>query len=263
MHPILNIAVRIARRCGNILIQYYDRNKNNNEEKELKANLITKIILIIEKTMITMIHKSYPEHSIITYHRKTKILKNTEIIWLINALDGIQNFENNFPHFCISLAVTIRNITQISVIYDPIRNELFTSVKGQGAQLNGYRMRCKNTNMLNNSLIGLIYLYKNQEFQSYFYQIINLLLLNKAQLRCTGCISLDCTYVAMGRLDYLLNCNLTPFTFTAGSLQIKESGGLISDIDGGHNYISSGFILTGNPKLMRTILVKIRELLKK
>ena len=262
MHPILNIAVRIARTCGNILIQHYDRNKINNESKILKHDLIIKIITIIETKIINMINKSYPEHSVITHHKKTKILKNTEIVWIINALDGIQNFENNFPHFCISIAVVIRNITQISVIYDPIRNELFTSVKGQGAQLNGYRMRCKNTNVLKDSLIGLIYPYKNMELKKYFIQIINFLLLNKVNLRCTGCISLDCTYVAMGRLDYLFNCNSKPFLFTSGSLQIKESGGLISDVNGGHNYTSLGLILTGNPKLTRAILVKIRESFK-
>ncbi|AAO26990.1 myo-inositol-1(or 4)-monophosphatase [Buchnera aphidicola str. Bp (Baizongia pistaciae)] len=260
MHPILNIAIRVARKCGNILIQYYDRNKTNNEKQILKKDFITKIIFVLEKTMIDMIHKSYPEHSIITYHKNNKIFKNTEIIWLINALDGIKNFENNLPHFCISIAIIVRKTTQISVIYDPIRNELFTSVKGQGSQLNGYRMRCKSTNTLKRSLVGLVYPCNNSKFQNYFFTIINLLFSHEVKLRCTGCISLDCAYVAMGRLDYLFNGNLIPLLFSSGSLQIKESGGLISDLNGGHDYVSSGIILIGNPKLMRVILVKIREL---
>ncbi|XBC39512.1 MAG: inositol monophosphatase family protein [Buchnera aphidicola (Chaetogeoica yunlongensis)] len=260
MHPILNIAIRIIRKCGNILIQHYDRYKNNNNSEYLKKDFSSKIIITLEKIMINMIHKSYPEHSIVTFHNKIKIMNNEEIIWLINALDGKNNFENYFPHFCITLSVIIRNITQISVIYDPIKDELFTSVKGQGAQLNGYRMRCKNTNILKNSLVGLVYLYDKPNFQNYFYKIINLLISNQVKLRCTGCISLDCTYLAMGRLDYLFNYNLTPYLFIPGFLQIKESGGLISDIYGGHSYDTSKFILTGNSKLMRIILIKIREL---
>ncbi|XBC38423.1 MAG: inositol monophosphatase family protein [Buchnera aphidicola (Floraphis choui)] len=261
MHPILNIAIRAARKGGNVLVQNYDNHKINNEKQIEKQKFIDKMIEISEKSMINIIHQSYPEHIIITKKSKIIEFKISKIIWLINALDGINNFKKNLPHFCVSIAIIIRKVTEISVIYDPLRNELFTSVKGQGAQLNGYRMRCSKTNSLNDSLIGIILSYNKYYLNNNIIKIINLFLLEHVKLRSTGCINLDYSYVAIGRLDFLFNFNIQPFMMAAGSLQAKEAGGLISDLNGGNNYFSLGSVLVGNPKLMRIILIKTREYL--
>ncbi|XBC39475.1 MAG: inositol monophosphatase family protein [Buchnera aphidicola (Nurudea shiraii)] len=260
MHPMLNIAIRAVRKGGSILVQNYDNYKTNNKKKIEKQELITKIIKISEKLMTNIIHKSYPEHIIIT--KTTKNVQNAKlkIIWLINALDGINNFKRNLPHFCVSIAIKIQNITEISAIYDPLRNELFTAVKGQGAQLNGYRMRCNNINSLKNSLIGMTYACNKFDVNTNFLKIFNIFLSRDIKLRFTGCLNLDYSYVAIGRLDFLFNFKIQPFMITAGSLQVKESGGLISDLNGGNNYFASDSVtLIGNAKLMRTILIKIRN----
>ncbi|XBC40993.1 MAG: inositol monophosphatase family protein [Buchnera aphidicola (Nurudea yanoniella)] len=261
MHPILNIAIRAARKGGHILVQNYDNQKINNETQEEKRDVIIKIIEISERLMIEIIHKSYPEHTIITKTRKyVKDTKGPKTIWLINALDGINNFKRNLPHFCISIAITIRNITEISVVYDPLRNELFTAVKGQGAQLNGYRMRCNNINVLENSLIGIIFSHKKHNIDKNFLEIFNMFSLKNIKLRSTGCLNLDYSYVAIGRLDFLFNFNINPFIIAAGSLQVKEAGGLISDLYEENNDFKLGSAtLIGNAKLMRIILTKMRK----
>ncbi|XBC42529.1 MAG: inositol monophosphatase family protein [Buchnera aphidicola (Meitanaphis elongallis)] len=261
MHPVLNIAIRAARKGGDILIQNYDNQKINHEKQIGKREFITKMIKMSEQSMINIIHKSYPEHIVITNKNINIEFKISETIWLINALDGISNFERNLPHFCVSISIIVKKISEISVIYDPLRNELFTSVKGQGAQLNGYRMRCNNISLLNNSLIGIIFSNNKCYLHNNVFQIINAFLLNNVKLRFTGCTNLDYSYIAIGRLDFLCNFNAQLFTIIAGSLQVKEAGGLISDLYGGNNY-SSGSILVGNPKLMRVILTNIRKYLK-
>jgi len=259
MHPILNIAIRAARKGGNILIQNYDKQKVNHEKQIEKRYAISKIIKISETYMTDIIQKSYPKHIIITTKNTNLDFKMSEIIWFINALDGIDNFSKNLPHFCVSIAIIIRNITEISVIYDPLKNELFTSVKGQGAQLNGYRMRCSNVNFLSDSLIGITLSHKKSNFDNNIFEIVNMFLSERVKIRSTGCINLDLSYIAIGRLDFLFNFCANPFSIAAGSLQVRESGGLISDFNGGNNYFTLGSALIGNPKLMRIILVKIRK----
>ncbi|QCI23289.1 inositol monophosphatase family protein [Buchnera aphidicola] len=259
MHPILNIAIRVARKGGNILIQNYDNQKINNDKQIKKQDLIVKMVEISEKLMINIIQKSYPKHIIITKNSKNVAFNMSEIVWLINALDGISNFERNLPHFCVSIAVIIRNITEISVIYDPLRNELFTSVKGQGAQLNGYRMRCNEISSLRNSLIGIIFSYSKCNKSNDIMKVFDSFLIENIKLRSTGCTNLDYSYIAIGRLDFLFNFNIKPFKITSGILQVKEAGGLISDVYGGNNYFALGSILAGNPKLMRIVLTKIRK----
>ncbi|XBC44611.1 MAG: inositol monophosphatase family protein [Buchnera aphidicola (Schlechtendalia peitan)] len=262
MHPVLNIAIRAVRKGGNILIQNYDHQKINHEDQIKKQELTNKVIKMSEQSMINIIRKSYPEHIIFTKKYTHLVFKTSDVVWIINALDGISNFKKNLPHFCISIAIIIRNITEISVIYDPLRNELFTSVKGQGAQLNGYRMRCNSNRFLDNSLIGITISYKQSSFNDKITKIINMFLLRDVEIRSTGCINLDFSYIAIGRLDFLFNFNIHPLVVTAGSLQVKEAGGLISDFNGEANYVSSGSILVGNSKLMREILLKIRTCLK-
>ncbi|MDE5285899.1 MAG: inositol monophosphatase, partial [Buchnera aphidicola] len=100
------------------------------------------------KIIKDIIYKSYPDHIILDKNNYSIIDKNKKIYWIINELDGKNNFSKYLPHFCISIAIIIKGITEISVIYDPIKNDLFTAVKGHGSQLNGYRIRCTNTNTL-------------------------------------------------------------------------------------------------------------------
>ncbi|MBZ2279746.1 MAG: inositol monophosphatase, partial [Buchnera aphidicola] len=94
-------------------------------------------------------------HIILDKNNYSMINENKKIYWVINELDGKNNFSKYLPHFCISIAIIIKGITEISVIYDPIKNDLFTSVKGHGSQLNGYRIRCTNTNTLESIIIAV------------------------------------------------------------------------------------------------------------
>jgi myo-inositol-1(or 4)-monophosphatase len=260
MYPMLNIAVRAARKGGSIIIQNYDTQKHLIENKNhYKENIINKIIQTTHKAIIDIIHKAYPNHFIYTtkYHNT---FKENGVTWIINPLDGINNFEKQFPHFCLSVSVVIKNRTEISVIYDPLKNELFTAIKGQGAQLNGYRMRCSNVNILKNSKIGINFLMdKTYETKNYF-KIIELLLSKNIHLISSGSTVLDLAYLASGRLDGVFNFYLEPRNVLSGELQIRESGGIVSELTGGcYNYLYSKSLVTGNSKFLRVILSEIRH----
>ncbi|HXK00655.1 MAG TPA: inositol monophosphatase family protein [Buchnera sp. (in: enterobacteria)] len=260
MYPMLNIAVRAARKGGSIIIQNYDTHKHLIEHKNhYKDNIINKIIQTTYNTMIDVIHKVYPNHFIYT-KKYYNIFKENSITWIINPLDGINNFEKQFPHFCLSIAVIIKNRTEISVIYDPLKNELFTAIKGQGAQLNGYRMRCSNIHTLENSKIGINFLMNKQYKTKNYFKIVELLLENDIHLISSGSTVLDLAYLASGRLDGVFNFYLEPRNILSGELQIRESGGIVSEITGGcYDYLHSKSLVTGNSKFLRVILSKIRN----
>ncbi|CAL4321994.1 Inositol-1-monophosphatase [Buchnera aphidicola (Eriosoma grossulariae)] len=257
MHPMLNIAIRAVRKGGNFIVQKYDLQKNT-ICKDNNINNLENIIYISEKKIIETISKSYPHHAICT--NKTILNKKfNEIQWIINPLDGITNFSKNIPHFCISIAVQIKNQTEISVIYDPIKNELFTAIKGKGAQINGYRMRCNNVSKLMFSTISINILNQHKSHNLYL-QIMKILLIEKIHFRLSGSNTLDLAYVATGRLDCLFNMNFTPWSFYAGELQLKESGALICDFRGGCNYLQSGISLIGHSKFIRLVFDKIKNI---
>ncbi|XRX42397.1 MAG: inositol monophosphatase family protein [Buchnera aphidicola (Eriosoma harunire)] len=258
MHPMLNIAIRAVRIGGNFMIQKYDIQKHFDPSCNHNKNPFEQTIYISQQKIIKTILKYYPNHLVYTNDViVNNSLNNTK--WIINPLDGSLNFKKNIPHFCISIAIQIKNQTVISVIYDPIKNELFTAIKGKGAQLNGYRMRCNNTSNIIHSSISINFShYKLSNLQLYL-QIIKILLMEKINFRCTGSTTLDLAYVATGRLDCLLNIHFQPWVFCAGELQLKESGAFIYNLTHNNDNKTFQFSLIGNAKLTRLIFDKIKN----
>ncbi|QCI19848.1 MAG: inositol monophosphatase [Buchnera aphidicola (Brevicoryne brassicae)] len=261
MHPMLNIAIRAVRKGGNIIIQNYDTQKFMKEDIEKNKIFIKNIMYKTYKIISEIIYKSYPRHIILNKNENIIFKKNEKTtIWIINELDGKKNFIKNFPHFCISIAVIVKKKTEISVIYDPLRNDLFTAVKGQGSQLNGYRTRCSSINTLKYTTVAVNLPNHIYDQSFYYFEIYKKLILCGISFRSTGSTVLDLAYVAAGRIDCLFDFNLNPSNFIAGKLQVREAGCLISDFTGGHenNNCHSGN-LTSSPKIIRLITEKIRE----
>ncbi|QCI23823.1 inositol monophosphatase [Buchnera aphidicola (Macrosiphoniella sanborni)] len=261
MRPMLNIAIRAVRQGGNFIIQNYDTRKFIKEDQEKKKIFIKNIIYHTNKIISNIIYKSYPHH-IILKNNKDILLNQHEknTIWLINELDGKKNFIKYFPHFCISIAIIIKNITEISVIYDPIKNDLFTAVKGQGSQLNGYRTRCSNINTLDSTTVAIHLPRKMPNHRLSYVQIYQQLILCGISLRCTGSVLLDLAYVAAGKIDGFLDFNLKPTCIIAGALQARESGCLISNFQrtSENNHDCFGNIIS-SPKFIRLITEKIKN----
>ncbi|QCI18825.1 inositol monophosphatase family protein [Buchnera aphidicola] len=257
MHPMLNIAIRAIRKGGNIIIQNYDAQKFIKENIEKKQYFIKQVMYKTYQAISEIIYKYYPSHTIIK--KNTDYIENDKkILWIVNELDGKKNFIKNFPHFCISIAVIIKKNIEISVIYDPIKNDLFTSVRGQGSQLNGYRTRCTNISTLNDTIISTNLIFEQIQSQSYF-EIYKNFVLSGISFRYTGSTLLDLAYVSSGKIDCLIiDCNLLNSTnFIAGQLQARESGCLISHLK--ETSINFTLRLTSSPKFIKLITEKIGE----
>ncbi|WWO97032.1 MAG: inositol monophosphatase family protein [Candidatus Dasytiphilus stammeri] len=252
MHPILNIAIRAIRKASNYLTQRYDKIDVFNQQNNFY--ILSNMLNISKQIIIDVIHQSYPEHVIYSKN----INKSSDIQWIITPLDGVTNFVKKIPHFCMALAIRIKQKTEISVVYDLMRNELFTAVRGQGAQLNGYRLRSSSVvRNINSMIMGTEYSYKKSRQQTNaYFQLIKKMIVQCIEIRSTGSIMLDLAYVAAGRFDgYFLMGIFSIEDISAGLLLIREAGGLVADFNGGHNYVNkNNFIAASNPFHLKSLL---------
>ncbi|ADN76965.1 inositol monophosphatase [Ferrimonas balearica DSM 9799] len=258
MHPMLNIAVRAARNAGNVIARAFeDLDKVEAEQKGLN-DFVTNVDRDAERAIVATIQKAYPKHTIIGEECGTITGEHDEFQWIIDPLDGTTNFMKGIPHFAVSIALQIKGKIEHGVIYDPIRNELFSASRGAGVQLNGYRIRVANKRDLKGTILGTGFPFKQRQHMEPYMAIFAELFNDVADMRRAGSAALDLAYVAAGRLDGFWEIGLKPWDIAAGELMVREAGGLVSDFVGGHGQLTSGNIVAGAPKVTASIVSKMR-----
>ncbi|WP_063656891.1 inositol-1-monophosphatase [Candidatus Arsenophonus triatominarum] len=258
MHPMLTIAIRAARQAGNFIAKSYEKPDSIEIMAKGQNGFVTNIDKKAEQIIIEVIQKSYPTHTIITEESGQILGEKNDIQWVIDPLDGTTNFTKRLPHFAVSIAVRINDRTEIAAIYNPMLNELFTAVRGQGAQLNGYRLRLKNNNELEGAIIATGFPFKAKQHSAAYINIIAKLFKKCADFRRTGSVALDLAYVAAGRVDGFFEIGLKPWDFMAGELLVREAGGIVTDFVGGHNYLTSGNLLAGSPRIVKKMVLEMQ-----
>jgi len=256
MHPTLNIAVKAARRAAGIinrasmdLDQVEVRTKQPNE-------FVTEVDRAAEASIIETIREAYPDHAILA--EESGALGDSEHQWIIDPLDGTTNFIHGFPQYAVSIAYAQAGVVQHGVVYDPTRNELFTASRGRGAFLNDRRIRVSRRIRLNDSLVGTGFPYRAFEHADAYMKMFRELTEKTAGLRRPGAASLDLAYVACGRFDAFFEIGLAPWDFAAAALMVQEAGGLVSDFAGDANYVSTGNIVAGTPKVFAQLIQVIQ-----
>ncbi|QJC28631.1 inositol monophosphatase [Enterobacteriaceae endosymbiont of Plateumaris consimilis] len=258
MRPMLNIAIRIIREIGNIIIKNYEIQTTKIFNKKINIDVfMQKINKSIKNIILQKFYDIYSKKIIIVNKQGIFIIQYKKTKWIINPLDGIINFINKLPHFATSIAICTKDKTEISLIYDPLKNDLFTAIRGQDAQLNGYRLRIND--YLNGNI--LFALNKNLTFKKNInINLIKLFIDNLLYFRISGSLSLDLAYLAANRINCYISNNITNFDkFVAGELIIKESGGLITDFIGNCNYKYSQNILVGNSTTIKFVISEMKK----
>ncbi len=261
MHPMLNIAVKAARRAGQII------NRASMDVSVLKVSVkqqsdfVTEVDRAAEATIIETLREAYPQHAILAEESGATAgdKGDSEYQWIIDPLDGTTNFIHGFPQYAVSIGLAQRGVMTHAVIYDPTRNELYTASKGAGAYLNDKRMRVSKRAKLAESLIGTGFPYRMFDHADAYMAIFRELTQKTAGLRRPGAASLDLAYVAAGRLDGFWEFGLSPWDMAAGSLMITEAGGLVGDLAGETDYLNTGNIVAGNPKIFGQLLQLIGQ----
>jgi myo-inositol-1(or 4)-monophosphatase len=252
--PIVNIAVRAARAAGNIIIRASDRLDTVRVSEKNPHDFVTEIDQQAEAEIIKVIRKAHPHHAILS-EECGAIDGTDEYTWIIDPLDGTRNFIHGMPHFAVSIAITYKGKIEHGVIYDPVRQELFTATRGRGAQLNDKRIRVSKRAQLQECLTATGFPYhKSPELLKAYSNALQVLLPICGDVRRTGSAALDLAYIACGRFDGFWEAGLKPWDFSAATLMIKEAGGLVTDFSGTEDYLNTGNIIAGNPKILKALL---------
>lgn len=252
MHAILNVAVMAARSGGNKLIRYMNRLDKIKVEEKGRNDFVSEADRAAEDAVIEVILKHYPEHAIQAEESGTR--GESDYVWIIDPLDGTTNFLHGFPVYCVSVAFAHKGRVEHGVVYDPLRQELFTASRGQGAQLDGRRIRVSGQANLERALLatGFPYRDSNEALEPYMSMLVKAIN-NTTGIRRAGSAALDLCYVAAGRLDAYWETGLMPWDLAAGALILRESGGIVSALDGGENYLDTGHVLCGTPKIYSAV----------
>jgi myo-inositol-1(or 4)-monophosphatase len=205
-----------------------------------------------EAAIIRVISETYPGHSILA--EESGASGNSEYVWIIDPLDGTTNFLHGFPHYAVSIALSHKGVLSQAVIYDPVRNELFTASRGRGAYLNDHRMRVGKRSKLQGCLLGTGFPFKEFSVIDTYLAMFKDLAQKTSGIRRAGAATLDLAYVAAGRLDGFWEFGLAPWDMAAGSLLITEAGGLVGDFRGNNTHLETGNIVGGNPKLFSQLI---------
>jgi myo-inositol-1(or 4)-monophosphatase len=255
MHPMLNTAVKAARRAGNIIVRA-SRNLDVLSVREKAANdFVSEVDREAEQAIISTLHEAYPGHAILA--EESGASGASEYQWIIDPLDGTTNYLHGFPQYCVSIALEHRQLVTQAVIYDPARNDLFTASRGRGAYLNETRIRVSKRGQMKLGLIGTGFPFKELAHLEPYMGMLRDIMKATSGVRRAGSAALDLAYVAAGRLDAFWEIGLSPWDMAAGSLLITEAGGYVGDLEGNEGYMQSGNIVAANPKLFVEMLKAI------
>ena len=259
MHPMVNIAIRAARSAGSVLLRYYEHTDTLNVTAKGRNEFVSEVDRSAERTIIDVLRSKYPDHGILAEESGNQ--PGDEYQWIIDPLDGTTNYLHGFPQFSVSIALKHKGVLEQGVVYDPMREEMFTASRGAGALLNDRRIRVTNRKTLDGALLGTGFPYRDQTHLDAYLGMFKTLISRTAGIRRPGSAALDFAYVAAGRLDGFWELGLAEWDFAAGALLVREAGGVVSDISGNDRFMETGNVITGNLKLHNAMLQAIRPYL--
>ena len=246
MNPFLNIAIRAATEAGKIILRNLNKLDSINIQSKGRNDFVSEVDFMAEQTIINILQSSYPEHDILGEESGSLAgTKKSAFQWIIDPLDGTTNYLHGFPMYAVSIAVQKRGVLQAGVVFDPLKEELFTAAIGEGAFLNQRRLRMSGCSKMSRALIGTGFPFKNLQALDRYIEMFRRIFPETAGVRRAGSAALDLAYLASGRLDGFWEMDLKPWDIAAGVLLIKEAGGVISDFNGTDEYLQSGNVVGG------------------
>ncbi len=254
MNPYLNIAVQATRQGAKILSQYMDRIDRLTITEKSPNDFVSTADTMSEFAIIEVLQKYYPDIPILSEESGEIAGTDPEYQWVLDPLDGTSNYLRQIPHFSISLALQQNGKTMIAVVYDPVRDELFTATKGGGAYCNSNRVRLKQCNDIRDSYIGLGGpKYNNSNHKHCYHEMATMIMDKSLSTRRLGSAALDICYLAAGRIDGYWGIALSTWDLAAATLIAKEAGAIITDFHG-KPYQESAGLLAASPNILHELI---------
>ncbi len=247
MEKFFSIALQAAEMAGSLIKETWQQAKQVHYKSAI--DLVTTVDRQAEERIVHLLQKHFPDHSILAEEETTIDNPQSSYRWIIDPLDGTTNFAHAYPHFCVSIALEQEGDLALGLVYDPLREELFKAVKGQGASLNGNPIQTSKVTQLGTALLATGFPYDQRENAAFYLSFFNAFMLHSQGIRRNGSAALDLCYLACGRLDGFWELKLRPWDTAAGSLIVREAGGTLTDFSGNEFSIqgeetlgSNGFI---------------------
>lgn len=260
-HPFINIATEAAIAAGKMIIRCFDRIELVKSEEKSTQDFVSEVDIAAEEIIIRTIKAAYPNHGILAEESGQQNL-HSDFQWIIDPIDGTFNFIHGMPHFSISIALAIKGKIEHGLIFDPLRNEMFTATRGRGAYLNNRRIRVSTQRQLADAVIATNIPHGNDpERYSEYLEVFGACLPACSRIRNTGSAALDLAYVAAGRLDGFWAQGLQAWDIAAGTVIVFEAGGLLGDFTGGEKHMENGNIVATTPKILRGLLQTLAPVL--
>lgn len=248
MQALLNTAVKAAHAAGDTIMRYSRRVHQLDVRSKARNELVSQVDVMAEQIIVDAIQERYPEHAIIGEEGGEQGEHDT--VWIIDPLDGTTNYLNGFPMYAVSIGVQVKGRMEVGVVYDPSREELFTAVRGSGAQLGDRKLRMDSKKELTGALIGTGFPYReNDRWMEQYLNQLRAVMQVAGDCRRPGSAALDLSYVAAGRLDGFWEFGLQPWDYAAGALIVREAGGIVSSLTDDGDYMETGNLIAGPLKL--------------
>ena len=252
----LKRAEEAARSAGTAIRQRQGKAKIT---EKAASNLVTEADLHAQETIIRAIQSGFPGHDILAEESDATVQNDSEHLWIIDPLDGTNNFAHSIPHFSVSIAYARNGQVEAGVVYDPVRDEMFTAIRGHGAYLNNAPIKVSDTNSLNQAVIATGFYYDRGVIMRKTLQSMEKLFEHGIHgIRRFGSAALDLCWVACGRFDAFFEYTLSTWDFAAGMLLVSEAGGSCTDQKGGQLVLNSSGLAVSNGRFHDQFLDIVR-----
>ncbi|MEJ2212148.1 MAG: inositol monophosphatase family protein [Anaerolineae bacterium] len=261
MSEVLDFARYTAREAGSLLRRYAHQ-RHDVRHKSTDIDLVTEADVASERLIVAAIRERFPGHTILAEEGEgdtQKLIAGAETLWLVDPLDGTVNYAHGFPMWAVSLALAQRGQVVVAVTYSPLHDEMFWAERGQGAWLNGARVRTSSAGRLRDALLATGFAYRRATLKDNNLAEFNAMMPRVQGLRRAGAAVLDMALLACGRLDAYWEMHLQPWDWAAGWLLVKEAGGVVTDLHGEPWSLDKDNIAASNgPALHQRLLAGLR-----
>ena len=257
MNPVLNVAVDAAHAAASIIRRQAQHVDAVPFERKARHDYVTEVDKACEEEIVRQIRRYYPDHAFLGEEGGAS--GDSEVVWVIDPLDGTSNYMHGIPHVAVSIAQQVKGRTEHAVVYDVMHDELFTASRGKGAFLNQKRIRCASRVSLENAVVATAFPFRQRGKLQAYARVFQAVFAKTEDFRRAGTASLDLAWVAAGRLDAYYEIGLKPWDVAAGALLVREAGGVVLDFDGNDTVENAGTVIAAPYKLM----TPLRQIIEK
>jgi myo-inositol-1(or 4)-monophosphatase len=249
----------IARFGGDRLMEHWRSLTAGEVTEKSRNDLVTVADLASERAIVDAVRARFPDHRVLSEEAGWSDRAGTGPTWIVDPLDGTTNFVHGIPQFAVSIGVVVDGRIDYGVIFDPVKSDLFTAARGRGAAWNGARCRVSGCRGLEGSLLATGFPFKAHRLLDPYLDIFRDVFLRCKAIRRPGAAALDLAYTAAGLFDGFFEFQLSAWDTAAGAILVEEAGGVITDMDGGADYLSSGNVVCGPPGVHAELLELVQR----